>query len=486
MAGVGLALLAMWGSIAYYLISARKDDIAAEARVLSRTTKAIEAQTYHLFTFVRFFLAAADVWLEAHPDADPLTSPEFQKYVEAFRNQTGGRIDIRFVSSEGGLFYLNKHDVEPVADVLDRDYFRAQFDPATRGLFIGKPVKSRVTGEWLLPISYPITSHAHSMAIILATFDARLMEQSFETSRSQPNGTVLLARRDGTILFRVPHGDAIGKSGASGYLWTKELPYRTEGTTELGASLVDGRPRVAAFSTVPGFPLVVLTSSATDDVLRAWRTKVWSAVIFGAIITLLSGFVLRRLLKALRAMETAGRQLARQANIDYLTQVPNRRYFTERGSQELRRAARHGRPLSAVVFDIDHFKRINDVHGHSIGDRVLQALSKAVHGRMRETDILGRLGGEEFGMLLPETGSAAALDAAERVRLCAAALKVRTDKGQLVPLTISCGVAQWSGAKEDLAALLKRADRALYEAKESGRNRVCVDGRKTTEPSPHG
>jgi diguanylate cyclase (GGDEF)-like protein len=473
--GVSLALLLMWGSVAYYLITARESDIAVEQRDLARTARTVQAQTHHLFTFVRYFLATSDAWFQAHPDADPQGNPEFLKYVSAFRAETGGQVDIRMASADGGLFHLDEPGDEPLAKVADRDYFRAQLNPATRGFFIGKPIIGRVTGEWGVPVSLPLTSRPHGMAIIIATIRSRALDDAFEASRSRPNGTVAIAHRDGTVLYRAPAGNTIGKSGASGYLWTRQLPYQSEGTFQVDASVIDGQARVVAYNSVPSLPLVVVTSSATDDVLRGWRTKAWSAALFGALITLFSGLVLRRLLVSLRAMETAGRHLARQANVDYLTQVSNRRHFTERGNRELKRASRHGRPLTALMIDIDHFKRINDQYGHGTGDRVLQALASAVQGQLRESDILGRLGGEEFGVLLPETGAAAAREAAERIRRRVSALVIPADADATVSITLSIGVAERVSADDDLLSLLMRADGALYRAKEGGRDRVCID-----------
>ena len=169
-------------------------------------------------------------------------------------------------------------------------------------------------------------------------------------------------------------------------------------------------------------------------------------------------------------------ELRRQAHVDYLTGVYNRRHFMERAEQELSRAHRYGKPLSMLMLDIDHFKQINDRYGHKVGDTVLKAVADLSHATFRDVDILGRLGGEEFAVLLPETGPAAALDAAERLRETIANARIPLTGGLVVSFSVSIGVSSMGSAEDNIDVLLNRADKALYEAKDGGRNRVCGVG----------
>lgn len=170
-----------------------------------------------------------------------------------------------------------------------------------------------------------------------------------------------------------------------------------------------------------------------------------------------------------RLLETA-RELA---TIDDLTGVWNRREFLARGRIELERAVRTGQPATAVVFDVDHFKSINDLHGHVIGDEVLRGLAQRCANEIRSIDILGRVGGEEFALLIPDVDADAALVVAERLRECIAATPITVD-GEQYMVTMTLGVAR-SVPGEPLAALLDRADRAMYAGKAFGRNRVVAD-----------
>ena len=168
-------------------------------------------------------------------------------------------------------------------------------------------------------------------------------------------------------------------------------------------------------------------------------------------------------------------ELERQAHSDPLTGLANRRHFIQQAHSELSRINRYGGALSLLKFDVDHFKRINDTHGHNIGDLALQKIAAASRATMREVDIIGRIGGEEFVVLLPQTGSVQAVDAAERLRIAIAESKVRLESGESLHFTASFGVTTISGKSMGMDELLKRCDAAMYRAKESGRNQVCID-----------
>lgn len=165
-------------------------------------------------------------------------------------------------------------------------------------------------------------------------------------------------------------------------------------------------------------------------------------------------------------------ELERLATTDSLTGLLNRRQFLRLAQHELRRLKRHPRPLSLVMLDIDHFKHINDTYGHGCGDEMLKVLAQAMRQALREVDIFGRLGGEEFAVLLIDADAERAQEVAERLRQNVAAAAIDCD-GTTIRSTISLGVTCVDGADDALKAVLARADRALYAAKAAGRNR-CV------------
>ncbi len=166
-------------------------------------------------------------------------------------------------------------------------------------------------------------------------------------------------------------------------------------------------------------------------------------------------------------------EVQRLAAIDGLTGLNNRRHFFSIAPVEFSRARRYGHPLSAMLLDIDHFKDFNDKFGHVIGDQVLQAVAKCCKESLRQTDVLGRYGGEEFVILLSETDRHVAQTVAERLRKKVSRTTVSTEKGDL-SVTVSIGIAENNEYTPDLETLIARADQAMYVAKHKGRNQVAT------------
>jgi len=164
---------------------------------------------------------------------------------------------------------------------------------------------------------------------------------------------------------------------------------------------------------------------------------------------------------------------ARHAAIcDHLTGISNRRAFFDAAETELRRWRRLPRPLSLILIDADHFKKINDTHGHPVGDAVLRHIARLMGATFRQVDVVARIGGEEFAVLLPSADLVSAQRVAERLRAALESQPAQTDAGP-VACTVSIGIATMDDATSSVEALLKRADEALYAAKHGGRNRVC-------------
>jgi diguanylate cyclase (GGDEF)-like protein len=172
------------------------------------------------------------------------------------------------------------------------------------------------------------------------------------------------------------------------------------------------------------------------------------------------------------ALQKAYAELEYRATHDELTGLPNRTTVIETLSKELNRSGRSGRSVAVVMVDIDHFKGINDAHGHLAGDAVLKATAERMRQLVRPYDTIGRFGGEEFLLVIPECGREDALQIAERLRARVADQPV-TFEDRVLTVTLSVGVAWLDDARhQDIDTLIAAADRALYRAKEAGRNRV--------------
>ena len=165
-------------------------------------------------------------------------------------------------------------------------------------------------------------------------------------------------------------------------------------------------------------------------------------------------------------------EIYRLMTVDALTQVFNRRYFNEALQREFNRSRRYGRALSLIVFDIDHFKRVNDTYGHLTGDNLLRQIAAAVKPRLRREDVFARTGGEEFGVLLPEVGLDGARTTADKVRRIIEATPLKHER-EMIACTVSLGLAAMGADETSGEELYKRADERLYEAKQSGRNRIA-------------
>ena len=226
---------------------------------------------------------------------------------------------------------------------------------------------------------------------------------------------------------------------------------------------------LSGIATLLGLFLVTLFD-AFDNVI--WHHNIpiipsaWLIGISGAVIALW--------------FDTFGRHAEDRAEMEYrleilattdpLTGILNRRAFLERGKALSEAAKRYGHPMTVMMLDIDHFKQVNDRHGHDTGDDVLRQFVTVVRKCLRQVDVFGRMGGEEFAVLMPETAQKGAMIAAERIRKAVEQAKLETD-GQSLSVTVSVGATVGTHTVEEA---LKLADEALYQAKSEGRNRVIL------------
>ena len=206
-----------------------------------------------------------------------------------------------------------------------------------------------------------------------------------------------------------------------------------------------------------------LRGRALADAARIRALQRAVIVLAALLLAIVAGLALRQVARA--------RRMQVLALTDELTRLPNRRAFFARAAESLAVARRGEAPLALLALDIDHFKRINDTHGHEAGDRVLQQVAHAARAALRPGDLIGRTGGEEFLALLPGAAPGAAAEIAERLRAAVAAIDASAIAAGL-RVTVSVGVAARRADESSVEAVVRRADEALYRAKESGRNRV--------------
>lgn len=214
-------------------------------------------------------------------------------------------------------------------------------------------------------------------------------------------------------------------------------------------------------------------SIAESKMARADGSTFWGHSVITRAAQRSDGQGYALLLRDLSEHHETIESLLKAATSDQLTGVANRRALYEAAELEFARHARLPRDISLLLLDIDHFKAINDSYGHPVGDQVIRNLASVMLHSVRSVDTVARLGGEEFAVLLPSTGTDVAVKVAERIRRNVAAQQVASGEGP-VSYRVSVGVAQASPEIADIGALIMAADQALYEAKRQGRDRVCV------------
>src|SRR5438270_3529357 len=260
---------------------------------------------------------------------------------------------------------------------------------------------------------------------------------------------------------------------------------------------MDGFAAVHAIKREPGPFVPVILLTALDD--PASRAKGINAGADEILAKPVHPFELRLRCRAMlrihhltEELHAANKRLRALARTDELTDVRNRRGLRSALTREFRRAERYGGALTVMAFDVDRFKLVNDDHGHGVGDSVLRTVAQALKRGVREVDIVGRVGGEEFVVLAPETPSRDAMAVAERLRRSVGERVVVTPHGVEVRVTVSCGVATLSDVNaRSPEELLGYADAALYRAKMEGRDRTSVaelvldeQGKKLPPPAP--
>ena len=229
---------------------------------------------------------------------------------------------------------------------------------------------------------------------------------------------------------------------------------------------------VTAIVTLLSIILAVALAAGLDLLIKGFIAR-GDLLVAGLIAAILAPLMTYSFIRLSQQLAEAQEQLRILATVDDLTQAFNRRHLLTLAQLEWERAERYQRELSLAILDIDHFKHINDSYGHQLGDRVLRQISQLCQSELRGSDLLGRYGGEEFLLLLPETGMQEAVIVAERIRQSIEDHEFHTPSGS-ARVTASFGVATLSSKAPDIDALLLCADEALYKAKSGGRNKVVL------------
>lgn len=470
--GFGLSMISLWTVCALWAWTERELTLRAAERHIAEVTTAVGEQTQGWMRLAKVSLGVAAHWISEHPGVDPASSRGFQELVQTTRDATRGLVDIRMVTRSGNLRYVGDSPGQLKADVSDREYFQAQQDPARSGFHLGSPVKSRVTGRWGIPVSIPVNDPRSDIGVLFVALELDRIGALHERERLKPGGSIALLRDDGIFLSRVPFDESFMQASlADSPLFQERLLSEEHGLFISDGQRLDGVERLVGFARLEEFGLSVVVGAKLADIMAPWRRQALVIVGIAGATTALGGVLLMRLLRALRQSDEVKALLARQANIDGLTGLLNHRAFLEAARLEFDRCENGGRGPALLMMDLDHFKDVNDTLGHQAGDAALCELGRVLVRILRSRDLAGRVGGEEFCVLLPETSKAQAMEVAERLRREFSAA-TRLAEGVERSLTLSVGVTEWRSADQGLEEMLLRADQALYRAKNNGRDRV--------------
>lgn len=425
-----------------------------------------------------------DLWL-ADPELNAMTKR---------LNEIRSEIDLHtlfIVNAAGDCIAAGKPPEFPVfigVNYSDRQYFLStQKGEGGRQFAVG-----RTDNVNALFYSSPVLVSGQFIGAVVSRINVTnltnlvLDQGSFVTDE---NGVIVLAQ-DSDLLMKALPGSAIFKFSTDdrAKIYKKTAfeslslsPMQLNGAEDVVRWKQSECPHVLASCAVNGEPVTVHVVHGLEEIFVAQSERIWFAVLisFAGILVLLlvvgAASYVRSISHSRRNLLFLNKVLESQARTDALTGCANRRFFFELLETERLRGIRYALPVSMLSLDIDHFKRINDFYGHPGGDQVLSHFVSIVAKALRLTDRLGRVGGEEFNVLLPQTVLSDAALIADRIR-AAVECSPATYKTNTISFTVSISVVQWRMAEnETVDDLIVRSDKALYEAKSNGRNQVTVD-----------
>ncbi|MFO7576777.1 MAG: sensor domain-containing diguanylate cyclase, partial [Pelovirga sp.] len=395
-------------------------------------------------------------------------SPEVRKVLDDLVRHNEYLVGLNVIDATGTVIHANGHFVRP--NLSERNFFAVHKTHPPDGLYISPPQQSQIIpGQWNTAISKGLHHPDGSLDMVIGGIvDLNYFFHTYRALFSDPDTSLTILSPDGLTYARIPDHDRFVGQPAP------EADLHAAGGAQQGVRSLDkttGETELVVMRQLEGFPLIVRVCRAEKAILQPWQDTARNLYLLGALLSLsLLFFILRARAAEQQKMATM-QQLQIQSSVDPLTGLANRRHFLDAAQMEIKKAGRYGQPVSLIMVDLDHFKGVNDTFGHPIGDLVLQECARLLKGSCRETDLVGRFGGEEFLLLLPATDLQGALAIAEKIRALIADHRFSFPQCE-VQITASLGVAQWHNRETSIDGALQRADSALYGVKTMGRNAV--------------
>lgn len=467
----GICMVVIASMMLHRLLDIRYFIIETETSRLETLNRLAAAYLGDYLGKIKLSLNTADFWIGSNPDVDPRWDKDFETLVGVLEKNMDGKVDLRLVTKTGGVYASPSIGKDPLANVSDREYFIVQQNNPQKDIFISEPVKSRINGEWGIPISYPVTKSNSQVSVIFALLEPPTLDQSFEHFLMHQGGTLMMVRADGIILANAPFDQSkIGKSIVETEIWKRVILNEKKGKITYRTQEIDGKDRFVSSEKVENFPLYIVSTCEYNKIMRPLGQTLYNTIIGIALLILVAICIGWVVIYLMRKLESAVNELVDISTTDHLTGLSNRREFLDRYEFEKKRMDRYGGNLSISIMDIDYFKMINDNFGHETGDKVLVQLADLLEKNIRETDMVARWGGEEFLFLLVNSDVNEAAKCIEKLMT----IIREHDFGFGQKITCSFGLTALR-TEDTWDVAISRADLLLYQAKNQGRNQVISD-----------
>lgn len=523
---IALIILVALPALGLAVINAMRERATADTRARQEITQLVQLAAVHQDRVVessrQMLMAISPILPELQLDRE-----RCNRYFANMMKSSGDRYHSMGIQSADGTLFCNAVETSGNINVNDRRYFRLAMQ--TRAFAIGDYQIGRVTGKPGINFGYPaLGSDGEISGVAFLALDLHTFNAEFANLTVPPYARLAVFDRNGIVLARSGEGrtgmgeklsvpavlenvlsgdrgvfEAIGTDGQQRLFAYQEVAKNPDGSVPLSVlisipkSVIYAGAHAALVRSLLEILLVTLLLIAgawygTEKlVLRDIRTLLHTAERIrsgdlGARTGMHDsrdelkqiGHAFDEMAQALQdrnvRLDQALQELREQASTDALTGLYNRRHFREVLQRELTRAKRHGINIALVMVDLDYFKKINDTRGHGAGDLVLREIGALLKENLRAGDTACRFGGEEFALILPESGREGARLKAETLRQAVSELDLAYDGRELGRLTASFGIALFPDHADEPDALLRAADEALYAAKGAGRNRVLI------------
>lgn len=454
-------LLVCWILLLLWSDSSRRETVAQAEEELLRTQQLAAEKTTQSLRQLDLVTRLLAEWLARHPERDFRTDRELAELMSGLQSGLSGSWRVYLLTpDESWSWQRQGWQAEKAMTVsLPKELGAPDI------LLVGEPVPAVERAGALLPLLRQVpgrpagTRGVRSVMVLVDPGEWRNLY-----------GALLTAPGRGITLTDSGQRPFAGFAAESQAL-AAAAPLSGDASGKVHVLERNGQRNWLVWQKIAGYPLGLAVSVPEYQLLQSWREQSLIVLLAAGVLSLLIVGLAFSLLRMLDRLVADREELLRLATTDALTGLLNRRIFLQRLEDEFERSRRYGMPLSLLMLDCDHFKLVNDGYGHAVGDQALQNLALWGQESLRSCDIFARMGGEEFAILLPETGLNQAVEVAERLRQTVAEHPLQTFAGNLV-LTVSIGVSQVEAGDLTVEAILVRADQALYAAKHGGRNRV--------------